>query len=66
MTEAVNVIRDERRPTMRKTRVWPCVGTIIAAILLASMSTARAQMGNMNMGPTVGGANPQARQPTGT
>jgi len=51
---------------MRKTRVRPWVGTIIAAILLASMSTARAQMGNMNMGPPVGGASPQTGQPAGT
>ncbi len=51
---------------MRKTRVGPCVGIIIAATLLAAMGTARAQMGNMNMGPTVEGASPQAGRPTGT
>lgn len=49
---------------MGKTRVWSCVGTIIAAVLLVGTGTARAQMENKNMGPTVGGATPQAGQPT--
>jgi hypothetical protein len=51
---------------MRKTLVGSCFGIIIATVLLVGMGTARAQMGNMNMGPTVEGATSQAGQPTGT